>query len=326
MGFYRKLAGYLDRKVTVLVIPQTDLKPLRWQCTTAFFLFCFALWSSLTVWAGFIVSRHVDYWITKADNAVMMAKLNHIAQEMRRSQQVLAMAEDTDRQMRQLLNLAHRDDDLTGVGGPTAADRANLMITLNRASGLREADWHKQIQDIREESYKRLASFQEIAWYLSNQRSLFNATPGMWPTDGRITSPFGYRFNPIREYDGETGEFHSGIDIANRPDTLIYATADGTVRYAGWSHGYGNVIVIDHGYGMSTLYGHTSKALVKSGDHVRRGQVIAYMGTTGRSTGAHVHYEVWRNGKPVNPLIFLKVHSGDELLSDGGSPFQASGK
>lgn len=325
MEFHRKLAGYLDRKITVLVIPQTDLKPFRWQCTTAFFLFCFTLWSGLTVWAGFIVSRHVDYWITKADNAVMLAKLNHLAQEMQTSRDVLAMAQSTDLQLRVLLNLPHEEDE-QGVGGPTAADRANLMAKLNDASGLNQADWHHQIVAIRQQSYQRLASFQEISWYLSNERSLFNATPSMWPTEGQITSPFGYRVDPMSLADGESGEFHSGIDIANKPDTLIYTTADGTVRASGWSHGYGNVVVIDHGYGLSTLYGHTAKALVKAGDHVRRGQVIAYMGTTGRSTGAHLHYEVWRNGKPVNPQTFLKVRSADELLSERAQSSPTTGR
>jgi murein DD-endopeptidase MepM/ murein hydrolase activator NlpD len=118
----------------------------------------------------------------------------------------------------------------------------------------------------------------------------------------------------MRRDDAETGEFHPGLDIANNPDTLIYATADGTVRFSGWSHGYGNMVVIDHGYGLSTLYGHTSKALVKTGDRVSKGQVIAYMGTTGRSTGAHLHYEVWRQGKPVNPMSFLKVRGSSEFL------------
>ena len=114
--------------------------------------------------------------------------------------------------------------------------------------------------------------------------------------------------------NGDNGEFHAGVDIANAADTLVHSTADGTVRFSGWSHGYGNMVVIDHGYGVSTLYGHTSKALVKAGDWVMRGQVIAYMGTTGRSTGAHLHYEVWRQGKPVNPMTYLKVRPAPDLL------------
>ncbi len=139
---------------------------------------------------------------------------------------------------------------------------------------------------------------------MGNQKSLRNATPSLWPTEGSITSLFGYRFSPMHRGDGETGEFHAGLDIANAADTLVHATADGTVRFSGWSHGYG----------VSTLYGHTSKALVKAGDRVMRGQVIAYMGTTGRSTGAHLHYEVWRQGRPVNPMTYLKVRSGPDLL------------
>jgi murein DD-endopeptidase MepM/ murein hydrolase activator NlpD len=154
---------------------------------------------------------------------------------------------------------------------------------------------------------------------VGNQKSLRNATPSFSPTEGSITSLFGYRFSPMRRGEGagesgDNGEFHAGVDIANVADTLVHATADGTVRFSGWSHGYGNMVVIDHGYGVSTLYGHTSKALVKVGDRVMRGQVIGYMGTTGRSTGAHLHYEVWRQGRPVNPMSYMKIRSGADLL------------
>jgi murein DD-endopeptidase MepM/ murein hydrolase activator NlpD len=308
---------YLGRKITVLIIPQTDLKPWRWQCSTAFFLLALVFWSGLTVWAGFICGRHVDYWITKADNQVMLAKLNTLSQEMQRSRDVLEMAKATDEQLRVLLSLSRRRD-IAGdaaVGGPTSSDRTLLRQLLSGPSKVNQADWHRQIAALREESYKRLASFQEISWYISNQRTLYHATPGMWPTEGHVTSLYGYRMDPINRRDGETGEFHSGVDIANSADTLIYATADGTVRAAGWSHGYGQMIVIDHGYGISTLYGHTAKALVKSGEHVARGQVIAYMGTTGRSTGAHLHYEVWQHGRAVNPMVYLKVRSDGEVAA-----------
>lgn len=321
MDLQRTLRDFLNRKITVLVIPQTELKPLRWQMTTAFLLFLVSLWGGVTAWAGFIVSRHVDYWITKADNKVMLAKMTYLAQEMQSAQDALAMAKSTDSQLRVLLSLTRRDDEHTGMGGPTAADAASLQEMLRRGPGaINQADWHRQIAAIRAESYKRLASFSEIGWYISNQRSLFHAIPNMWPTEGQITSLFGYRMSPIRRDDDEGGvfrEFHPGIDIANAPDTLIYATADGTVRFSGWSHGYGNMIVIDHGYGLETVYGHTSKALVKAGDQVRRGQVIAYMGTTGRSTGAHLHYEIRRDGKAINPQIFLTVRPASELNAAG---------
>lgn len=287
--------------------------------TTGFFLFMLALWSGVTVWAGFIAGRHVDYWITKADNEVMLTKMTRLAQEMDRARTVLDQASSTDRQLRGLLTMSRGRDPLsaaTGTGGPTLADRLSLdrLLTVGRAGALRQADWHREIARIRADAEKRLASFQEIAWYVGNQKSLRNATPSAWPTEGSITSLYGYRLSPMRRENGETGEFHPGIDIANTPDTLIYATADGTVLFSGWSHGYGNLVVIDHGYGIQTVYGHTSKALVKAGDRVSKGQVIAYMGTTGRSTGAHLHYEVRRQGRAVNPMSFLKVRGAGELL------------
>lgn len=317
MDWTRQLRDYLSRNLTILVIPQAELKPFRWQCTNAFFALCLAAWGALTLWAGFIVGRHTDYWITKADNKVMLAKMTQLAQEMDRSREALEMAKSTDQQLRVLLSLSRREQDGEAVGGPTAGDRASLREMLARGpAGVSQADWHRRIAEIRQESYRRLASFQEIGWYIGNQRTLYHAVPSMWPTEGHITSLFGYRFDPMHRV-GETGEYHAGIDIANSADTLIYATADGTVRHAGWSHGYGQMVVVDHGYGISTLYGHTSKTLVKTGARVQRGQVIAYMGTTGRSTGAHLHYEVWRHGKPINPQAFLKVRSAADMLLTG---------
>lgn len=316
---WKSLQKLLARKVTFVVIPQGPMRTWRWQFSLSFLLFMGGLWSGLTLWAGWISGRHVDYWVTKADNQLMRTKVAYLAQEMRRSREALDLAKSTDEQLRVLLGLSRRRDIIEGdtaVGGPTQADRVSLrQILTGDALGVKQSDWRRQLAAIREESYKRLASFQEIAWYISNQRSLFQATPSLWPTEGSVTSLYGYRFSPLRRDDGESGEFHPGIDIANSADTLIQATAQGTVRHAGWSQGYGNMLVIDHGYGVSTLYGHTSKTLVKTGDRVNRGQVIAYMGTTGRSTGAHLHYEVWRHGKPVNPMAFLKVRGGDSIAS-----------
>lgn len=316
----KKISDALSRRMTVLVIPQTGLRPWRWQCTAGFFVFALVLWTGLTIWAGFTAGREVDYWITKADNQVMLTKMTRLAQEMDRARLALDQAKVTDRQLRGLLSLSRDGDPIeaaTGVGGPTLSDRLSLAGMLGGgAQAIRQPEWHREISRLRRDAERRLASFQEIAWYVGNQKSLRNATPSLWPTEGSITSLYGYRFAAMRRADGESGEFHAGIDIANAADTLIHSTADGTVRFSGWSHGYGNMVVIDHGYGVSTLYGHTSKTLVKTGDRVVRGQVIAYMGTTGRSTGAHLHYEVWRQGRPVNPMAYLKVRTGPELLGD----------
>lgn len=122
--------------------------------------------------------------------------------------------------------------------------------------------------------------------------------PEGWPASGVVTSPFGLRW-------GGT-DFHPGMDIANDMGTPILATADGTVDFAGWnSGGYGNMVDIDHGNGMMTRYAHGSQVVVKAGQQVRKGQVIMYMGSTGFSTGPHVHYEVWVDGQRVNPVNYL---------------------
>ena len=122
--------------------------------------------------------------------------------------------------------------------------------------------------------------------------------PAIWPTTGVVTSPYGLRW-------GGT-DFHPGIDIANDMGTAIVATADGIVEYAGWNAGgYGNMVDINHGNGLMTRYGHASQVVVTTGQSVKRGQLIAYMGSTGFSTGPHVHYEVHVNGQRVNPISYL---------------------
>ncbi|HWJ03155.1 MAG TPA: M23 family metallopeptidase, partial [Verrucomicrobiae bacterium] len=116
-----------------------------------------------------------------------------------------------------------------------------------------------------------------------------------WPLSGTISSPYGWR----------KGEFHDGLDIAAEKGTEIAAARGGTVVFAGWSYGYGQAVKIDHGDGYSTLYAHTSKMLVGVGDQVTAGQVIALVGSTGRSTGPHLHFEVRYAGKTLNPLNYL---------------------
>jgi murein DD-endopeptidase MepM/ murein hydrolase activator NlpD len=125
-----------------------------------------------------------------------------------------------------------------------------------------------------------------------------STTPSIWPAHGDVSSPFGLRWNG--------SDLHPGIDIANDAGTPILATADGVVTTAGWNDGgYGNMVDIDHGNGIMTRYGHAMQVVVTPGQYVRRGQVIAYMGSTGFSTGPHVHYEVRIGGEPVNPASYL---------------------
>ena len=129
----------------------------------------------------------------------------------------------------------------------------------------------------------------------------YDHTPTIWPTKGRITSGFGSRIHPIKK----TVIHHSGIDINVREGTLVRAAAAGIVEFAGYRRGYGYSVIIDHGYGLKTLYAHNSKLLVNAGDKVQKSSVISYSGNTGTSTGPHLHYEVWVDGRRVNPISFL---------------------
>lgn len=123
----------------------------------------------------------------------------------------------------------------------------------------------------------------------------------IWPISGPITSEFGWRTHPIFG----TARFHSGLDIGGDYGMPIYAAASGTVIYAGWISGYGNAVIIDHGGGVTTLYGHNDSLNVSEGENVAQGQVIAMCGSTGNSTGPHCHFEVRENGEPVSPYGYL---------------------
>ncbi len=155
----------------------------------------------------------------------------------------------------------------------------------------------RQIADLQAALAVRRQSQEEIRNVLNDKVSLSRATPHGWPTRGWLTSYFGKRVSP---FSGRKA-MHEGLDIAANTGTPIYATADGVVARVSYSPSYGKTVVIDHGYGYRTIFGHTSKILVKSGERIQRGDRIALVGNTGRSTGPHLHYELRLDGVPIDP-------------------------
>lgn len=155
---------------------------------------------------------------------------------------------------------------------------------------------------MRKQVRQAVESVEEIKRYLRERHDLFLATPAGLPVDGHISSPFGPRLHP------RTGAkvFHYGMDICVPPSTPVRATADGIVSFSGWLSGSGNTVVLEHGFGFNSAYAHNNKNLVKVGQRVKRGDVIVISGATGITTGPHLHYEVWKNGKQVDPLTYLK--------------------
>ncbi|HET6414393.1 MAG TPA: M23 family metallopeptidase [Anaeromyxobacter sp.] len=173
--------------------------------------------------------------------------------------------------------------------GPAPAGEANLNALPGKLSSLEG------------EAARQERSLRDLQEYFDDQRSLLASTPSIWPTRGWVTSEFGTRIDP---YTAER-RMHEGLDIATPIGQPIYSPSDGTVVYIGTEDGYGKVLVIDHGYGVKTRYGHLSEILVHLGDRVGRGDKVALVGNTGRSTGPHLHYEVRVNGVPENPRKFI---------------------
>jgi len=149
-------------------------------------------------------------------------------------------------------------------------------------------------------------SYTQIEKFIKNKEDLLASTPAIQPVSNknlnRLASGFGYRIDPIYKMT----KFHAGLDFSAPQGTPIYASANGTVHVAGnQGNGYGNHVVIKHGYGYETLYGHMYRVKVRRGQKVKRGEIIGYVGSTGKSTGPHLHYEVHRNGTPVDPIYYF---------------------
>jgi len=191
-------------------------------------------------------------------------------------------------------------DGLFGVGGSVPED-LNPNLELENKHNRLMRDMHEQIEQINVASINQKDGFESLLKYLEDQRNLLASTPAISPVDGWVTSRFGYRSSPF------TGrrEFHKGLDVATRKKSPIVATADGVVAFVGLKGMLGKVVVLDHGHGISTQYGHIDKSLKKPGERVTRGEEIALVGNSGRTTGSHVHYEVILNGLPVNPEKYI---------------------
>ena len=184
-------------------------------------------------------------------------------------------------------------------------DFRKLFSLKSKAAVLESADpgdtGSLDMEVLRGQIEEAMRSVSEIRTYLAEQKDIYFATPIGWPVVGTISSQYGYRNHPVFE----ERKFHTGVDISVPSGSEVKATADGIVSFAGWTENSGIVVVAEHGHGFSTAYAHNRKALVRVGQRIARGEVIALSGSTGVSTGPHVHYEIWRNGRHTDPAGFL---------------------
>jgi murein DD-endopeptidase MepM/ murein hydrolase activator NlpD len=237
----------------------------------------------------------------RVETAEQREQIQQYAEKMEAISTKLGRIDGFERKLRIITNLDPADPlPLPGIGGTDgemlSADDVGWMSRNKRHEVMKEGlETLAGAMDAQDES------LQGLIHHLEDQSARLVHTPSIAPTHGWITSQFGYRMSP---YTGER-EFHKGLDIAGRMGTPIYAAADGQVIYATQKKSLGYAVKIRHGYGIETVYGHMQETLVKAGDTVKRGQQIGLMGSTGRSTGPHVHYAVLVNGKGVNPRNYI---------------------
>ncbi|MBK7140511.1 MAG: M23 family metallopeptidase [bacterium] len=184
-----------------------------------------------------------------------------------------------------------------GIGGPDAMD----WLPKSESEEIAVAT-EAEVDKLLKQTEFEFSKYGEIEGALLGLRERLDHTPSIWPAKGWFSRGFGMHYDPFTGYK----QMHRGIDIAAQPGTPIIAPAKGKVIFAGWdSGGLGNLVVVEHGYGFVTRHGHMSKVLVKRGQEIARGDRIGLMGSTGYSTGSHLHYEIYRNGKALNPMEYI---------------------
>lgn len=261
--------------ITIMLIPHSNSKPINFKIPSIGIIISLLLWLTGSLYVITIGMKAIEY-------DKMEKSLLYYSNQFSELKTTIDALKRADAEFRRLFSLGSREKILENL---QSDDRGSL-----------------DMEALRDQIKKTMDTVETIREFLKNQKDIYMATPKGWPITGRITSYFGKRENPLHGGD----DFHSGIDISAPTGTPVRATADGVVSFSGWGGGSGNLVVIEHGLGYSTLYAHNKSNIVKVGQQVKRGDIIAYSGATGNATGPHSHYEIWKDGRPVNPLIFLE--------------------
>ncbi len=276
--------------------------PREWLRNAAYVGGAVAVFGLLTIGHYFaLLGASSENSVLKEENAQLRSQILLVQEKVAHISSTLDRVERFDAKLRSAVtqlqdperNLAigpvGNSDSLTAIPGPAPAGEANISALPGKLSSL-ESEAARQEQSLR-----------ELQEYFDDQRSQLASTPSIWPARGWVTSDFGTRIDP---YTAER-KMHQGMDIATPHGQSVYTPSDGSVVFIGTEGGYGKVLVVDHGYGVKTRYGHLSEIFVHLGARVKRGDRIAAVGNTGRSTGPHLHYEVRVNGIPENPRKFI---------------------
>ncbi len=239
-----------------------------------------------------------------AENDELEQHLKVLDAQARKLDQRMAELEDRDNEVYRAIFEANPIPD--SARAKEIEQAAELATVMRMRQDQLEASIARTLQTLENRMIVQQQSYGQIVSFIKNKEDLLASTPAIQPVSNedlkRVASGFGYRIDPIYK----TTRFHAGLDFTAPQGTPIYATANGVIRTAGNSgNGYGNHVVINHGYGYETLYAHMYRVKAKRGQRVKRGEIIGYVGNTGKSTGPHCHYEVHKNGRPIDPVYFF---------------------
>lgn len=297
------------KKLTIVIVPDgaKRVRQLKVRKSFLFFLFLAILGSGL-LFAWWIQ----DYNIMKMDmprmtglekeNARQKIQLVALAKKIDQISKKMIKLKEFDDKLRTMVNIETTEDDVQFLGmGGVAPSMVNPDYSMEQAHREVVRLMHQSLNNLDTEVSLQTNAKAELHKFLKNQMSVLARTPSIWPTKGWVSSRFGYRVSPFTKEK----EFHSGLDIVTRNKAPIVSPADGIVASLSREYGYGNILTINHGNGLKSRYAHLTKSLVKKGQYVKRGEKIALVGSSGRSTGPHLHYEVYLNGVPVNPSRYI---------------------
>lgn len=294
-----------NRFYTIMIVPENAQKPRQfhvpsWLIRVSLILLPILLLLAITILLDYryIASQVGENRELQAENRKLRQDVQLYQSRLDSMESSLERIENFSSRLKMITNLMDRDQLSQQVDSPLPSSVIAEKAPENKSSNPVEINFDL----LTNRSYALEQNLHELYELLSDQRSFLNALPTKKPSEGVFTSGFGVRVSPL----GDGAEkMHEGIDIAAPVGVPIHTPAAGTIIYAGKKSGYGSIVMVDHGYGLETWYGHTSKILVKPGQKIKRGQVIALIGNSGRSTGAHVHYEVHVNGIPVDPINYI---------------------
>jgi len=313
--FYAVKKNIGHRNISFFILSYTGSTVKQLTVSRRFLGIISACVTLFVIWFAFVICDYINIKTTFSKQELESKIADQTNQVITQQQQIKKFADEIntlksklvdlnnfEKKIRIIANIEKPTDhnSLFGVGG-SAPEDLDSQIPLKEKHNSLMREMHSQTRELNLASINQEKGFESLYKYLENQRNFLSSTPAIRPTKGWISSSFGYRTSPF------TGlrEFHKGLDIANRKGTPIIATANGVVTFIGRKALLGRIIKIDHGYGMVTMYGHLQKVLKKSGEAVKRGDIIAQMGNSGRCTGPHLHYGVSLNGIPVNPKKYI---------------------